>query len=53
MRWFALKIKAPVSLLLTTVPEIKILVTLTDLHFKLTFLKLSMVFFEQGLGFHH
>ena len=34
IRWFTLEIQAFLSLLLTTIPEIKLLVTPVDLHFK-------------------
>ena len=47
MSCFTLEIKALVSLLLTTIPEIKILVTLADLHFKPICFNLSRRFWTE------
>ena len=52
MCWFTLRMKVFVSLLLTTIPEFKILVTPDDLHFKVIFLSCPEDF-GQSLGFHH
>ena len=52
MCWFTLRMKVFVSLLLTTIPEFKILVTPDDLHFKVI-LSSCPEDFGQSLGFHH